>query len=314
MVSLVALIIWRLHFLIVIAFFLIFGTLDGLYLSSVLTKVPTGAWFTLMLAFILATIFTLWRFGKEQQWKAERTDRFQPSELMTKDADGKARLTDGFGGATITNISGEFIPFWSCAYRQLMWRIYTGIGIFFDKAGDLVPLVYANFVRKFEASPAIAIFFHMRILPTPTIPESQRYIINRTSIPSCYRVTVRSGYMDDIITADLAKLLVDQIILFITSDEGAPRQPNSLNLANGNIITDKEAETRAELAALEHAQSQQTVYIVGKEQMRVRQGTNVVRKLILEIFLWVRENARSKIVGLNIPMEQLVEVGFVKEI
>lgn len=79
MVSLVALIIWRLHIVIVLGFFLVFGTLDALYLSSVLTKVPQGAWFTLMLAFILSSIFILWRFGKEQQWKAERTDRFQPS-------------------------------------------------------------------------------------------------------------------------------------------------------------------------------------------------------------------------------------------
>lgn len=107
MVSLVALIIWRLHIVIVLCFFLVFGTLDALYLSSVLTKVPQGAWFTLMLAFILSSIFILWRFGKEQQWKAERTDRFQPSQLMTKNVDGIVRLTEGFGGANITNISGE---------------------------------------------------------------------------------------------------------------------------------------------------------------------------------------------------------------
>ena len=190
----------------------------------------------------------------------------------------------------------------------------TGIGIFFDKSGDLVPLVYANFVRKFEASPAVSIFFHMRHLPTPSIPEAQRYIISRTSIPSCYRVIVRSGYMDDIITTDLARMLVDQITLFITSDRSRVDLPNPTNYANGAPDPGMDAGVKAELSALQNAQSQQTVYIVGKEQMRIAKGTNIVRKVILGVFLWIRENARSKIVGLNIPMEQLVEVGFVKEI
>lgn len=117
MVSLVALVKWRLHALIVLAFFLVFGTMDGVYLSAVLTKVPQGAWFTLMLAFILSTIFILWRFGKEQQWKAESTDRFQPSQLLTKNGDGKVKLTDGFGGANITSISGELNNFFLNAGR-----------------------------------------------------------------------------------------------------------------------------------------------------------------------------------------------------
>jgi KUP system potassium uptake protein len=117
--------------------------------------------------------------------------------------------------------------------------------------------------------------------------------------------------MDDIITADLARMLVDQITLFITSDQTKAQIANSVNYTPD---PDKDSEIRAELSALRVAQSQQTVYIVGKEQMRIAPGTNIVRKILLGVFLWIRENARSKIVGLNIPMEQLVEVGFVKEI
>ena len=57
MVSLVAIIIWRTPLAVVIVGFLIFGSLDGLYLSSALTKVPDGAWFTLALAVLLCTVF-----------------------------------------------------------------------------------------------------------------------------------------------------------------------------------------------------------------------------------------------------------------
>jgi KUP system potassium uptake protein len=146
LISLVALIIWRLHFAIVLAFFLVFGTLDALYLSAVLTKVPQGAWFTLLLAFILSTIFILWRYGKEQQWKAERSDRFQPSQLIKKNENGQVILTAAFGGAKITEISGKCEKLLGFDLTIQVTNIeIIGIGIFFDKSGDLVPIVYANF-------------------------------------------------------------------------------------------------------------------------------------------------------------------------
>lgn len=64
-ISLVALIVWRLHFLIVVADFLIFDTLNDLSLSSALTKISNDAWFTLCLAIFLSSIFVLWRYNKE---------------------------------------------------------------------------------------------------------------------------------------------------------------------------------------------------------------------------------------------------------
>lgn len=46
---------------------LVFACLDGTFLSSALTTVPAGAWFTLTLATILGGLFLVWRYGKEQQ-------------------------------------------------------------------------------------------------------------------------------------------------------------------------------------------------------------------------------------------------------
>jgi len=110
MVAIVALIIWRLNPFLVFAVFIVFAALDGVYLSAALTKIPQGAWFTLVLACVLSSIFILWRFGKETQWRAEASDRFQPSHLVTETEDGQLQLTDAFGGGTLTNIKGIFSP------------------------------------------------------------------------------------------------------------------------------------------------------------------------------------------------------------
>ena len=55
-------------------------------------------------------------------------------------------------------------------------------------------------------------------------------------------------------------------------------------------------------------------YIVGKEQMKIKPGTNWVRGTLLSMFLWLRDNTRTKIANLKVPTDNLVEVGFLKEI
>jgi KUP system potassium uptake protein len=97
LVSVVAIIVWQLPVLVVIFGFLIFGTFDGMFLSAALTKVPDGAWFTLLLASALSSVLFIWRFGKRQQWKSEAGDSISASKLVYPDENGKL-LVNGLDG------------------------------------------------------------------------------------------------------------------------------------------------------------------------------------------------------------------------
>ena len=315
MVSIVALVIWQLNPLLVLFGFLVFGGLDGAYLSSALTKLPNGAWFTLLLAVILSSIFILWRFGKEQQWKAEAEDRFRPSHLVTKGEGGELRLTSVFGGDALTDIKG--------------------MGIFFDKVGDMTPLVFIQFLSKFTATPEVMVFFHLRPLSMPSVAPEERYEIIRTGIPNCYRMIIRHGYMEEIFTQDLGMLVHEQLRNFTIHESLVPNRPptNAIDPTAGSSSTtassssnpsvasnsvpaptDTQALVSQRLAKLQRAYESQVVYIVGKEQMRIRNGTNVGRRIVLNAYLWLRENTRGKIASMRIPTDKLVEVGFIKEI
>lgn len=70
----------------------------------------------------------------------------------------------------------------------------------------------------------------------------------------------------------------------------------------------------ADLAKLQHAFDRQVLYIIGKEQMRVKNGTGLWRKAMLHAFLWLRDNTRTKIANLRVQPDRVVEVGFVKEV
>ncbi|KAK4543691.1 hypothetical protein LTR36_005336 [Oleoguttula mirabilis] len=297
LVTLVAVIVWRVHPAIVFLVWLPFVTLDALFLTSALTKVPNGAWFTLLLAVLLASFFSLWRYGKEKQWTWESKDRHDISEIILKNPDSNGQmLSHRYGGGELQEIDG--------------------MGIFFDKAGDFVPAVYEQWLRKFRTQMDVVVLMHMRALSQPHVEEEEKYAVSRTSAKNVYRLTIRHGYNDHVITPDLARLVYEEVRKAIV--RGAVKAPPSEESSStGKSDKQTEADDAALAARLRHldeAYNTQALYLVGKQKMRINEKYNFVKKMVLGAFLWVRENSRTRIEQLNVPVEKLVEVGFVGEI
>jgi KUP system potassium uptake protein len=290
MVTVVAIVVWRLPIYIVFPIFIVFALWDGMFLSSALSKVPHGAWVTLMIAVALTLLFLLWRFGKEQQWVAEESDNVPLSRTTVLDQ-GQLSLHPDFGAST-SNIV----------------RI-SGLGIFFDKAGlsSTTPPVFLHFLQKFGAAPDVSVFFHLRALSVPTVPPNERYTITRCftyesgstgkqqAIPNTFRLIVRHGYTDQVIAPDLGVLVLDLLREFL----------------------DKESSTLGSevgVDAVQHAFKSQVIYIVGKEHLRIASGTNIFKKVVLMLFLYGREVTSNKVQHLDVQADRVVEVGFVKDI
>ncbi|KAK4560481.1 hypothetical protein LTR86_005678 [Recurvomyces mirabilis] len=303
LVTLVAIIVWRIHPAIVFAVWLPFILLDGLYLTSALTKVPSGAWFTLMLAFLLASFFSLWRYGKEKQWTSEAKNHLDISDLVAK-----STPTSGVNAITERGITLALSP--RCGGGEL--TTVNGMAIFFDKSGDYAPPVYEQWLRKFRAQPSIVVLMHMRAISRPYVDEEERYTVSRTSVRNLYRLTIRHGYNDHVITPDLARLVYEQLRAAIVRGGVKPAPTEDVAIVGATGAEHPGLQSR--LRTLDEAYETQTLYLVGKQQMRVSRQYNFVKKTLLEAFLWVRDNSRGRIERLNVPIEKLVEVGFVGEV
>ena len=321
MVSLAAIFVWRISPFIVFFPWLIIACMDSTFLSSALTKVPDGAWFTLTLAIIIGMVFMLWRFGKEQQWFAEAEDRFPTSHFVRKSPDG-LQLTERYDGTPLSSING--------------------FGVFFDKAGETTPIVFSQFAIKLTAIPEVTVFFHLRPLETPSVPASERHTVSRLSIPHCYRLVVRYGYNDEVVTPNLASVVYEQIRLYVLSELSSNPHPISdsseekVTTSSSGVETETlpSADEKAaqamhvrplpqqlqrpsdseSLSRLDRAFSYKVMYIIGKEQMKIKKTTGYARRLLLVLFLWMKENTRTKMSNLNVPTEKVIEVGFLKEI
>lgn len=166
MTALTALLVWRIRPYFVFLPWLTFAAMDGAFISSALTKVPSGAWFTLTLATILALIFLLWRFGKESQWRAEAEDRHALNKFIDKEDDGVLRLAGPRGGEQMS--------------------VVKGFGVFFDKAGIHTPQVFSQYISKFVCLPEVMVFFHLRPLEFPTVSPEERFIVSKLRyLPNC---------------------------------------------------------------------------------------------------------------------------------
>jgi KUP system potassium uptake protein len=165
------------------------------------------------------------------------------------------------------------------------------------------------------------------------VSDEEKFAITKTSLPNCYRIVVRHGYNDIVVTEDLGSVVYEELRNYIVTS-GAQYSPTPATTSGAQSIQEvnnaessqhptsaayanRESDSRLtrRLQTLDDAYATQTVYIVGKEQLRLLPAkNNIFKRFILEIFLWIRDNTRAKVASMRIPIEKLVEVGFVKEI
>jgi KUP system potassium uptake protein len=242
------------------------------------------------------------------------------------DEDHGLRLTPAFGGAPISPI--------------------PGMGNFFDKTGSskFTPTVFIHFLQKFQAAPTIVVFFHIRVLSVPTVSPEERFTVTRAfarpstapALQDFYRITLRHGYTDEAITRDLGMQILEQRRAFTIRDQSAGADaalPETLGIAadpNASSASTSASELeplaaapqalphdlgRQHLHRLQSAFAHQVVYVVGKEQLRIREDTGLPgwrRRIALSAFLWLRENTGSRVRNLTVDVDKPVEIRFVK--
>lgn len=146
--------------------------------------------------------------------------------------------------------------------------------------------------------------------------------------------------MDAIITSDLAAIIRKELrehVIRKYADRSRDREGTTIegpNSSEENSLDEKNPMTAnansrhsnatsspdegktlpSDLAFIENAYDHRVLYVIGKEEMKIRGDAPFWRKILLSAFLFVRHNSRSKMANLKVPTEKLVEIGFLKDI
>ena len=83
LLTLVMIIVWRTPPVLAALYLVVFFVMEGVYVSSVFTKIPEGGWIPFAISLILAFIMFCWFYGRQRKIEYELTNRIGMYRLET---------------------------------------------------------------------------------------------------------------------------------------------------------------------------------------------------------------------------------------
>ncbi|EEQ32068.1 hypothetical protein McanMca71_001657 [Microsporum canis] len=289
LVTLVAIVVWNVHFLIVIPISLFIGFVDVLFLSAALVKVPSGGWFTLVLAAVLTTTLLVWSYGEGSKWAARKDERVSQA-IIYPNPDGQLMLCDENAD-------------------QLVKRI-KGIGVFLTDHDAGSPSVFKHFVHKFESMHDISILLHVKRALRYTIADDRRFTLRQTGIQGLFHVTLQYGY-GDIVSWNFFERDILNELGSVTPPHRDGQDVESPSITFSPLT--QESSTMIPLTK-RSSTTKSITYIVGKDKLYLLPTSNLIRRVFLWAFIRLKNREKTKLDHLNVPVDRLLEIKFSKGI
>ncbi|KAH9627177.1 hypothetical protein KSS87_018417 [Heliosperma pusillum] len=332
--------------LLALPFLLLFGFIEGMYLSSAFTKVPQGGWVPIMLSLVFMLIMYVWHYGTRKKYNFDLHNKVSLKWIL------------GLG----PSLGIVRVP---------------GIGLIYSELATGVPSIFSHFVTNLPAFHKVVVFVCVKSVPVPYVSHEERFLIGRICPRPyrMYRCIVRYGYKDipgD--DGDFENLLIRSIAEFIEMEAVEPQHSNSesssfdgrmavistrtvgqtsslivsehddrdlndvtqssrsLTLQSlRSVYEDEGAQLRRrrvrfqlpqsptmdpgvrdELLDLIEAKEAGVAYIMGHSYVKARRSSSFLKKISIDIgYSFLRKNCRGPSVALNIPHISLIEVGMI---
>ncbi|XP_073104746.1 potassium transporter 7-like isoform X2 [Elaeis guineensis] len=346
LMALVIIFVWQKHVLLALLFLISFGSIEAVYFSSSVMKVPQGGWAPLVLSFVIMVIMYVWHYGTRRKYQFDLQNKVSMKWILT--------LGPSLGIVRV-----------------------PGIGLIYTELVTGVPAIFSHFITNLPAFHQVLVFVCMKSVQVPYVPMDERCLIGRIG-PRAYRMyrcIVRYGYKDVRKDDDnFENQLVMSIAKFIQmeaeetssgsydiSPEGrmAVIQTSEMsvsglimkeadeNTGDSTIVRSSKSETlrslqslyeqespsvsqrmqvrfelleaeymdpqvREELMALVEAKRAGVAYIMGHSYIKARRSSSFLKKFVINVaYSFLRKNCRGPAVALNIPHISLIEVGMI---
>ncbi|XP_022887054.1 potassium transporter 26-like [Olea europaea var. sylvestris] len=163
--TLVKLVIWKTNILLILGFFLPYMLIEGIFMTSLLNKIPQGGWVPFAISAIFLIIMLSWTYGrsKKSAYEAER-------KMSTRELDEML---------SSSNI-----------YRT------PGICFFFTDLVNGIPPIIRHYVQNTNSVQEIMVIITVRTLPIKTVLPEERFNVGKLGLEGVYRCLVQFGYKD----------------------------------------------------------------------------------------------------------------------
>lgn len=311
----VIIIVWKQKFIVAAAFLVLFGSIELMYLSATLFKVPDGGWIALLLSLTLMAVMFSWNYGTLLKHGFDVENKLSMDSILA--------LGPSLG----------------------MVRV-PGIGLVYSSTLTGIPAIFAHFVTNLPAFHEVLVFVCVKSVQVPYISQKERFLISRVCPKEygMFRCIVRFGYKDvQQEEYDFENRLISAIVEFIETEEEnspAPSTPSSgVNALDGfgprhtySSLEDATMDSVGEVQVTISADGQQRnhlglkdeslhilrakesglAYILGHSCARGKKSSSIVKKFVTDVvYGFLSRNCRGPNVALNVPYTSLLEVGMV---
>ncbi|AOW05280.1 potassium transporter [Yarrowia lipolytica] len=242
MISMSIVLVHKHHWVWGILMLFSFGLLDMTFVAAEMKKVPSGAWFPLMMGVIFISVMLLWRWGNGERMKYEFDHRVpmrrlferkkpRPSHIQSLNLGTKEKYAQNFDDS-IETVSDDNVSELDLGVKekkdvQVRHREinaatnaapiprYPGMSIFYNnlrftlRSPNTVPGVFKTFVDSFPTLSEHVVLLAIRIATVPRVkPEDRVKIVPVPGVDGLFRGVVSFGFVE---SAKMTPELEDEI-------------------------------------------------------------------------------------------------------
>lgn len=212
--TLCMLVTYNVHPLPALVYFAVFTFAECAFLSSNAAKVPSGAWFPLVVTALLFSLAYIWHWGQSLKSATIAAHQQKLHQLLAPAGGRKSMDGAAAPAAAPTAAQGALV----LADGTPVSRV-PGVGIYFSELTGGVPPVMARFLTAVPAIHQVVVFLTVRRVPLPTVLEEEQLILRKLSLPGFYHAVLRAGYMDEVILdQDFEEALVEELMAYLSSE------------------------------------------------------------------------------------------------
>uniref|UniRef100_A0A2P2JHU7 Potassium transporter n=1 Tax=Rhizophora mucronata TaxID=61149 RepID=A0A2P2JHU7_RHIMU len=347
--SLVINFVWHKSLLVGLLYFIFFGGLEIIFLTSSFVRIPKAGWISLLLSAVFMFMMYVWHYGSRKKYLYDQHNKVPMKWMLSLGSDlGVVRI--------------------------------PGIGLIYTELASGVPSTFTHFLTDLPAFYQVIVFVCVKTVPVPHVPQKERYLVGRFGPKSyrMYRCIVRNGYKDvqenesecefenDLMmsVAEFIQLEAEgsgtvdgsvdgRLAVVRTSGKFGKRfevsesdgiRENSYSSSPATVSSSKspalqglqtmyeqespqfsnkrwlrfklldtsynDPQVKEELMELLDAKYAGVAYVMGHSYIKAKWNSTFLKRLLINIFFsFLRKNCRSPAVSLNIPRISLIKVG-----
>ncbi|XP_059656041.1 putative potassium transporter 12 isoform X2 [Cornus florida] len=330
LVTLVMLLIWQTNLFAALCFPLVFGSIELLYMSAVLTKIKEGGWLPLVFATCFLCVMYIWNYGSVLKYRSQVREKISMDFMLDL-------------GSTLGTVR---VP---------------GIGLLYNELVHGIPSIFGQFLLDLPAIHSTIVFVCIKYVPVPVVPQEERFLFRRVC-PKDYhifRCIARYGYKDvrkedhrafeQLLVESLEKFLrreaqdlaLESNLTEMEFDSVSVRSRDSgvaggygteelriplmqdqrldeagTSTSEGSVLpssvmsADEDPSLEYELSALREAIEHGFTYLLGHGDVRAKKNSWFFKKLVINYFYaFLRRNCRGGAATMRVPHMNIMQVG-----